>query len=64
MLDYYQNQLQNRPEMATNHEKHGKVEFNYRWLCAANNHLDKITINYHDLLDLDQAGRTRKTTPI
>ncbi len=37
-----------------------QVELNYRWLYAANNHLDKVTINFHDLFDIDQAGRTRK----
>ncbi|WGS62132.1 DUF3187 family protein [Vibrio lentus] len=57
-LDYYQNQLQTglKWQLTTAWQ----VEFNYRWLYAANNHLDKITINYHDLLGLDQAGRDRK----
>ncbi|MCG9542911.1 DUF3187 family protein [Vibrio sp. Isolate33] len=57
-LDYYQNQLQTGLRWQLT--KAWQVEFNYRYLYAANNHLDKITINFHDLFDIDQAGRDRK----
>ncbi|WP_192888879.1 DUF3187 family protein [Vibrio bathopelagicus] len=57
-LDYYQNQLQTGLRWQLT--KAWQVELNYRWLYAANNHLDKVTINFHDLFDIDQAGRTRK----
>ncbi|MEZ8790821.1 DUF3187 family protein [Vibrio splendidus] len=57
-LDYYQNQLQAglKWQLTTAWQ----IEFNYRWLYAANNHLDKVIINYHDLFGIDQAGRERK----
>ncbi|MBW3696829.1 DUF3187 family protein [Vibrio sp. T187] len=57
-VDYYQNQLQTgfRWQLDTA----WLVEFNYRWLYATNNHLDKITINFHDLFNIDQAGRDLK----
>ncbi|MCT4350183.1 DUF3187 family protein [Vibrio sp. NC2] len=57
-LDYYQNQLQTglKWQLTTAWQ----IEFNYRWLYAANNHLDKVIINYHDLFGIDQAGRERK----
>lgn len=57
-LDYYQNQLQTglKWQLTTAWQ----VELNYRWLYAANNHLDKVIINYHDLFGIDQAGRERK----
>ncbi|WP_261884531.1 DUF3187 family protein [Vibrio pomeroyi] len=57
-LDYYQNQLQSGLRWQLTQA--WQVEFNYRYLYAANNHLDKITINFHDLFDIDQAGRDRK----
>ncbi|WP_394142204.1 DUF3187 family protein [Vibrio chagasii] len=57
-LDYYQNQLQTGLRWQLTPE--WQVELNYRWLFAANNHLDKITINFHELFSIDQAGRDRK----
>ena len=44
-LDYYQNQRQTGLRWQLTPE--WQVELNYRWLFAANNHLDKITINFH-----------------
>ncbi|MEZ8731279.1 DUF3187 family protein [Vibrio splendidus] len=57
-LDYYQNQLQTGLKLQLTTA--WQIEFNYRWLYAANNHLDKVIINYHDLFGIDQAGRERK----
>ncbi|WP_390190145.1 DUF3187 family protein [Vibrio olivae] len=54
-LDYYQNQIafgglwQATPDW--------KFGLNYRWNYAGNNHIDGLTISFHDLVGLSQNGR-------
>ena len=54
-LDYYQNQLAigSKWQLDTNWQ----IDLQYRWNFAANNHLDKPTIAFHDFVGIDQNGR-------
>ena len=54
-LDYYQNQLAMGGKWQLTSK--WQVEFNYRWNFAANNHLDGLTLAFHDWFGIDQNGR-------
>lgn len=54
-LDYYQNQLAVGGKWQLTSLL--QVELNYRWNFAANNHLDGLTIAFHDWFGIDQNGR-------
>ncbi|WP_391089902.1 DUF3187 family protein [Vibrio sp. NH-UV-68] len=55
-LDYYQNQLAIGGKWQWN--ERWQVDLNYRWNYAGNNHLDRLTIAFHDWVGLEQNGRT------
>ncbi len=54
-LDYYQNQIAfgGKWQLSSNWQ----IDLHYRWNFAANNHLDKPTMAFHDLVGIDQNGR-------
>lgn len=54
-LDYYQNQI----AVGSRWQLHQdwQLELNYRWNYAGNNHLDQLTISFHDWFNIDQNGR-------
>lgn len=54
-LDYYQNQIATGLKWQLNTD--WQVELSYRWNYAGNNHLDRLTIAFHDLFGIDQNGR-------
>jgi hypothetical protein len=54
-LDYYQNQIAAGLKWQAN--SNWQLELNYRWNYAGNNHLDRLTIAFHDLFGIDQNGR-------
>lgn len=54
-LDYYHNQIELGGKWQIS--DHWQWEFNYRWVFAADNHLDGLTQSFHDLFSIDQNGR-------
>lgn len=54
-LDYYQNQIAFGGKWQLNDK--WQVDLHYRWNYAGNNHLDGLTIGFHDLFSLEQNGR-------
>ncbi|MBA5762999.1 DUF3187 family protein [Vibrio sp. 404] len=54
-LDYYQNQLQLGGKWQI--DQSWQFELGYRWNYAGNNHLDSLTIAFHDWFSIDQNGR-------
>jgi hypothetical protein len=54
-LDYYQNQALAGVQWRMSDRLSAEVQYQYSW--AENNHLDSITINFHDLFGIDQNGR-------
>jgi len=54
-LDYYQNDIFVGFQMPIN--KTLKAEFSYTFRYAANNHLDSLTISFHDMIGMSQNGR-------
>ncbi|KJY83447.1 outer membrane beta-barrel domain protein [Vibrio galatheae] len=54
-LDYYQNQLSMGGKWQLNSD--WQLDVQYRWNFAANNHLDKPTMAFHDMVGIDQNGR-------
>ena len=54
-LDYYQNQATAGAQWRIDDRFSGEVKYQYSW--AANNHLDTITIEFHDLFNIGQNGR-------
>ncbi len=54
-LDYYHNQLELGGKWQIS--SHWQWELNYRWVFAADNHLDGLTQSFHDLFGIDQNGR-------
>ncbi|MCG7488267.1 DUF3187 family protein [Vibrio sp. Of14-4] len=54
-LDYYQNQIAIGGKWQPHQE--WQFEMNYRWNYAGNNHLDRLTISFHDWFNIDQNGR-------
>ncbi|HDY7485803.1 TPA: DUF3187 family protein [Vibrio vulnificus] len=55
MLDYYHNQLEAGARWQVNEQ--WQWELNYRWTFAADNHLDNLTIAFHDFFGIGQNGR-------
>ena len=53
--DYYQNQL--FLGMKWQMSPRWQLGMNYRWNVAFNNHLDEVTMGFHRMFGLDQAGR-------
>ncbi|MEZ8100995.1 DUF3187 family protein [Vibrio bivalvicida] len=54
-LDYYQNQLAIGSKWQL--DSSWQVDLQYRWNFAANNHLDKPTMAFHEFVGIDQNGR-------
>lgn len=54
-LDYYHNQLELGGKWQINEK--WQWELNYRWVFAADNHLDGLTESFHDLFAIGQNGR-------
>ncbi|WP_099609149.1 DUF3187 family protein [Vibrio coralliilyticus] len=54
-LDYYQNQIAVGGKWQFSSE--WQLELSYRWNYAGNNHLDRLTIAFHDWVGIDQNGR-------
>ncbi|MCL1097655.1 DUF3187 family protein [Shewanella gelidii] len=54
-MDYYQNDLQFGGQYAF--ESGTKIELTYLYRFAANNHLDSLSIAFHDAIGLGQNGR-------
>ncbi|WP_115718480.1 DUF3187 family protein [Gallaecimonas mangrovi] len=55
-LDYYQNDADLRYAHSINDKWRIEGELQYRWV--GNNHLDSLTIGFHDLFNISQNGRT------
>lgn len=54
-LDYYQNQIALGSKWQL--DSRWQIDLNYRWNYAGNNHLDGLTIAFHDWFSLEQNGR-------
>lgn len=54
-LDYYQNQIAIGGKWQLDSD--WQFDLQYRWNFAANNHLDRPTMAFHDLVGIDQNGR-------
>ncbi|MGR5058101.1 DUF3187 family protein [Vibrio rotiferianus] len=54
-LDYYHNQLELGGKWQINEK--WQWELNYRWVFAADNHLDGLTESFHDFFGIGQNGR-------
>lgn len=54
-LDYYQNQSLAGIQWRVSERLSAEVQYQYSW--AANNHLDSLTISFHDLFGIGQNGR-------
>lgn len=54
-MDYYQNDLQIGGQFIVSPDL--KVEFSYLYRFTADNHLDSLTIGFHDMFGLGQNGR-------
>lgn len=54
-LDYYHNQIELGGKWQISDR--WQWELNYRWVFAADNHLDGLTKGFHDLFGIDQNGR-------
>ncbi|MGF1910738.1 DUF3187 family protein [Vibrio kasasachensis] len=54
-LDYYQNHAMTGAQWRINSRFSAELKYQYSW--AANNHLDTITIKFHDFFGLGQNGR-------
>lgn len=54
-LDYYQNQIAFGGRWQL--DSRWQLDLNYRWNYAGNNHLDGLTIAFHDWFSIDQNGR-------
>ena len=53
-LDYYQNQIALGGKWQL--DEKWQLDVHYRWNYAGNNHLDGLTIGFHDLFSLEQNG--------
>ncbi|MGY6374071.1 DUF3187 family protein [Vibrio parahaemolyticus] len=56
-LDYYHNQLEIGAKWQVSSQ--WQWELNYRWVFAADNHLDGLTESFHDLFGIGQNGRDK-----
>ncbi len=56
-LDYYHNQLELGGKWQINEQ--WQWELNYRWVFAADNHLDGLTESFHDLFGIGQMDVTK-----
>ncbi|MGF1742756.1 DUF3187 family protein [Vibrio profundum] len=54
-LDYYQNQVLTGIQWQIADRLSAEVQYQYSW--AGNNHLDPITVDFHDWVGLEQNGR-------
>lgn len=54
-LDYYQNQFFTGMQWQLNDKLSAELQYQYSW--AGNNHLDTLTIGFHDFFNIGQNGR-------